>query len=225
MLKKVFFIALIFTSLMFAQDNSRFIEVNGTSEVIAPADYVHFNVNIRNVAKTLEQSRQDNLNASNELEDILKKFNISKDDWEMSPIKFGKEYIFENQERKLSGYFSQVNVSINLKNMNDYYPFTKELSKNKVFEITNSNYGVSDILKYHKEATIKAVQAAKEKAEYIAQSIGMKTGKVIQISELNQFESYPNPFNSITTAGGSPEDISGKISIKRSVNMKIELAY
>ncbi|MGD8780638.1 MAG: SIMPL domain-containing protein [Ignavibacteria bacterium] len=206
-----------------AQDLSRFIDVNGTAEIVAEADHIFFNVQIRNVAETLEQSKQVNLNASDELVKILNEFNIAKEDWEISPIKFGKEYSYMSEERKLIGYFSQVNVTVKLRNFTDYYEFITKLSKNSLYEVVSSGYGVSDLIKYHKEATIKATKAAKEKAEYIAESMGVKVGKIIQIKEHDLFESYPKPLNSVTMIAESKEDISGKVKISRSINMKLEI--
>lgn len=225
-MKKIFTLMLfIFSASIYAQALSRFIDVNGTSEVITQADYINFSINIRNVAETLEKSKQVNLNASNELVRILNEYKISKGDWELSPIKFGKEYSYVNNEQKQVGYYAQVNAAIKLRNMGDYFSFINALSKNKYYEISNSSFGVSDLLKYHKEATINAVQAAREKAEYIAKSMDVKLGKIIQIKELNQFETFPNPQNVVKNfAGENPyEDISGKISISRSVNLKIEI--
>ena len=213
---------LIYSSSLSAQETSRFIEVNGTSKIIAQADYIHFMIQIRNVAKTLEASRQQNVRDSDELVEIINQFRIAKEDWELSPMKFGKEYSYK-PERKLVGYFSQVTVSVKLKSLDDYYAFITELSKNKFYEIIHSEYRVSDLLKYHKEATISAVKAAKEKAGYIAESMGVKVGKIIQIRELNKIQTYPNPFNKVSEMGSSQENISGRISISRSVSMKVEL--
>lgn len=225
MKKIVALMLLIYTTSIYTQELPRFIDVNGTAEVTAQADYINFSISIRNVAGTLEESKQINIKASDDLVNILNDFNISKDSWELSPIKFGKEYSYTREERKQIGYYAQINATIKLKNMSDYYSFINALSKNKLYEISGSHYGLSDFLKYHKEATINAVHAAKEKAEYIAKSMGVKPGRIIQIKELNQFESYPNPFNVTTNtgSGNSNEDISGKISISRSVNLKIEI--
>ena len=216
---------LIFSTSIYAQEFPRFIDVNGTAEVITQADYISFSVIIRNVAETLEESKQINVNASNELVNILNDFKISKGEWELSPIKFGKEYSYSNNEQKQVGYYAQVNAAIKLKNMGDYFSFINALSKNKFYEISNSFYGVTDLLKYHKEATINAVQAAREKAEYIAKSMNVKLGKIIQIKEFNQFETFPNPQNVVKNfdGGNQYEDVSGKISITRSVNLKIEI--
>jgi uncharacterized protein YggE len=225
-MKKIFILMLLtFSTSIYAQEFPRFIDVNGTAEVITQADYISFSVIIRNVAETLEESKQINVNASNELVNILNDFKISKGEWELSPIKFGKEYSYSNNEQKQVGYYAQVNAAIKLKNMGDYFSFINALSKNKFYEISNSFYGVTDLLKYHKEATINAVQAAREKAEYIAKSMNVKLGKIIQIKELNQFETFPNPQNVVKNfdGGNQYEDVSGKISITRSVNLKIEI--
>ncbi len=225
-MKKIFILMLlIFSTSIYAQEFPRFIDVNGTAEVITQADYISFSVIIRNVAETLEESKQINVNASNELVNILNDFKISKGEWELSPIKFGKEYSYSNNEQKQVGYYAQVNAAIKLKNMGDYFSFINALSKNKFYEISNSFYGVTDLLKYHKEATINAVQAAREKAEYIAKSMNVKLGKIIQIKEFNQFETFPNPQNVVKNfdGGNQYEDVSGKISITRSVNLKIEI--
>lgn len=222
-MKKILLFTLLLTSFISAQDMPRYIDVNGTSEISARADYINFVINIKNVAATLEESKQTNINASNSLVDIFDNFKISEEDFEISPIRFGKEYQYKKGERELLGYYSIVNVTVKLKQLNDYYAFISELSKNSLFEITRSDFGVSGILKYHKEATINAAKAAKEKAEYIAQSMGVKLGKVIQITELNPYQSRPTPLNTYKAAGSSQENISGNVSVSRSVNVKFEI--
>jgi len=225
-MKKIFvLLVLMCSSSFFAQELPRVIDVNGTSEVIAQADYIYFIINIRNVAKTLEASRQNNITASDELVKIINKFQIAKDDWELSPIRFGKEYSFAKGERNFAGYYSQIGVTVKLRDLNNYYAFINELSKNELYEITRSDYGVTDFTKYRKEAVIKAVQAAKEKAGYIAENMGVKTGKIIQIKELERPEAFPNSYavNAVAAAGSSQENISGKISVNASVNIKVEL--
>lgn len=223
MKKTVLLISLLLAGILQAQETQHFIDVNGTSEIMAQADFIFFNINIKNVAETLEESRLVNTKVSKDVVAIFNEFKISKEDWEISPIKFGKEYSYSREERKLIGYFSISSVTVKLRNLTDYYSFTSKLSKNTICEITNSDYGVSDIVKYNREAIIGAAKAAKEKAVYIAESLGVKLGKIIQITEANQFQQRPNPFNSVTRESGSTENISGKVSIKRTVNMKLEI--
>ncbi|MBI9073512.1 MAG: SIMPL domain-containing protein [Melioribacteraceae bacterium] len=218
-MRRIMLCVFILSCTLIAQNFQNNIEVNGTSEILAQADYINFVINIKNITESLEDSRKNNLEASTELKDIFIKFNIPSEDWELTPLKFGKEYTYTRDERKFVGYFAQSKMTIKLKQLDKYYDFISHLSKNTLFEITHSDYGVSNILKYHKQATIDAAKAARNKAEYIAESMGVKIGKVLEIIELNQFESYPNPFNTISVMAKSPEDISGKVSISRSVKI------
>jgi uncharacterized protein YggE len=225
-MKKILFIYFVLlSSSLFAQTQARFIDVTGTAEIIAQADHVHFLIEIKNVSDTLEVSRRNNLAASDGLVRTMKEFKIEKGDWEISPVKFGKEYEYRQEGRKFAGYYSQLTVSVKLRNLTDYYSFTTEISKNKNYEITQSEYGLSDMVKYNKQALLKAAQDAREKAEYIAESMNVKIGKINEIKEMNRFEAFPTPLNStMNGAANATDNVSGKITITRSVNMKIELA-
>lgn len=224
-MKKIIVILLcVFFSTSFAQDIQRHINVSGNAEITVTADYIHFVIQIRNINESLKKSRETNVNASDELISILKEFKIKEDDWELSPIEFGKEYSYTREERKLIGYFSVVNVNVKLRVLEKYYEFISRLSENTLFEITQSEYGLSDYKKYHKEAIIKSAKAAKEKAMYLAESMGIKTGKVLQITEMSNFDPSPARMNNaLLTKGGSAGNISGDIKISRSVNMQVEI--
>lgn len=225
-MKKIFFLLItIFLSTSFTQETGRFITVNGNSEITLPADCIDFVIQIKNVSESLEKSREVNVNAANRLAGIFNDFKISKDDWEISPIQFGKEYNYTRDERKFVGYYSIVNVTVKLKNLDTYYEFIQKLSQNTLYEITRSNYGLSDYKKYHKEAIIKAVKAAREKAEYIAQSLQVKTGKILQVTEQDHFQPVARGMlNTMENGiGGGKAEVSGDIKIIRSVNMKVEI--
>lgn len=224
MKKSLFIYFTLLSSFLFAQTSPRFIDVTGTAEIIAQADHVHFLILIKNVSDTLEASRKSNLAASDELVQIMNQFKIEKGDWEISPVRFGKEYEYKREGRSLLGYYSQVTVSVKLRNLSDYYTFTTEISKNKNYEVMKSEYGLTDISKYHKNAILTAVQDAKEKAEYIAGNMNVKTGRIMEIKELNRFELNSAQANSSTYVSvNNTDNVSGKITITRSVNMKIEL--
>ena len=98
-----------------------------------------------------------------------------------------------------------------------------KLSKNNYFEITNSNYGISDYEAQHKLAYEKALKAAKEKAEYMTKALGIKLGKVLEIDENNYWQSYATPFNTVTKVNLRESDISGNVTIRRSVRVKFSI--
>ncbi|MGA9292054.1 MAG: SIMPL domain-containing protein, partial [Ignavibacteriaceae bacterium] len=165
-MKYLFLIILIFCFVTVnAQENNKYINVNGTSELILPADQINFIVQIKIIDESVSESKKTNDKYLNELLTILKETEINSKDIEVSPITIGNNYESVERERKQKGFYTEVNVSFILKDLSKYYDLTNKLSKNNYFEITNSNYSISDYEVQHKFAYEKALKAAKEKAE------------------------------------------------------------
>ena len=223
-MKYLFLILLIFCLISVnAQENIKYINVNGTSELILPADQINFTIQIKIVDESVEESKKTNDKYLNELLTLLKTSEINSKDIEILPISIGKNYELINRERKQKGFYTQVNVSFILKDLSKYYDLTNKLSKNNYFEIVNSNYGISDYEVQHKLAYEKALKAAKEKAEYMTKTLGVKLGNVLEIDENNYWQSYATPFNTVTKVNLRESDISGNVTIRRSVRVKFSI--
>ena len=223
MLKKIIYLLLFIQFLVYSQELPRFIDVNGTSEIQVDADHIYFVVAIRNIAETLQESKDINTKTTEELVRVFNEYKLDKDDWEITPIRFGKEYSRGSNEREFIGYYSSTSISVKLRKIDDYFSFINKLSSIQNIEVVRSDYGLSENIKYNKEAILQATKDAYEKAKYIAESLDMDVGMIYQIDELNKNESYPNPFNSSTSLRSSSENMVGKIKIVRSINMKIQL--
>lgn len=104
-----------------------------------------------------------------------------------------------------------------------YYELTNKLSSSSSFENVNSSYNISDYELQNKLAYQKALKTAKEKAEYMAATLGLKLGEVLEIDENEKGRNYPNPFNSVTIVTSPDNNISGKVTIKRSIRVKFAL--
>ncbi len=220
---------LIITALFFcfvsvyAQENKRFINVEGTGEIIVPADQINFSVQIKVIEASIEKSKKNNDKYLNELLTILKNTGINSDDIEVSPLTLGKNYEYKSGERIQNGFFTQVNVSFKLKDLTKYYELTDELSSNNNYEILSSSYGLSNFEKHNKAAYIKALLDAKEKAGYMTKTLGVKLGEVLEIDEANFVQRYPVVFNSLAKAGQPSESIAGKVTITRTVRVKFAI--
>jgi len=221
---KNFFLALFicFASAN-AQENQKYINVNGTSELILSADQITFSVQINIIDESIEESKKTNDKHLNELLTILKNIEINTNDIELSPITLGKNYEYIGREKKQKGFYTKVNVSFLLEDLSKYYELTNKLSSSNAFEIVNSSYSISDYELQHKLAYEKALIAAKEKAEYMAKTLGLKLRDVLEIEENNYWQSYPNPLNTVTIENSQSGNISGKVTIRRSVRVKFAI--
>jgi uncharacterized protein len=223
-MKHVLFILLVLGfTFSFAQENQRYINVNGTSEIILPADQVEFTVRIYVVDESIEASKKSNDEYLNLLLQILKNTGISNDDIDVSPLSLGKNYELTDRVKKQNGFYTEVNVTFGLTDLSKYYELTNKLASNDNFEVLHSNYNISDYEIQHKAAYQKALIAAREKAEYMAAGLGVQVGDVLEIEENNALQSYPNPTNTISTLNYQTGDISGKVTIRRSVRVKFAI--
>jgi len=206
-----------------AQENQKYIIINGTSELILSANQINYTIQIKIIDATVEGSKRTCDNDLNELLTILKNIVINSNDINVSPITLGKNYEFIDKERKQKGFYTEVNVSFLLKDLSKYFELTNKLASSNAFEIVNSSYSISDYEIQHMLAYEKALKAAEEKAEYMTKTLGLKLGDVLEIDENNYSQSYPNPFNTITKENSPTGDISGKVTIRRSVRVKFAI--
>ena len=158
MLKQSIFLLLFNSTLLLSQDLPRYIDVTGTAEILADADHISFVIMNKNVAETLQESKDGNTTTTDNVIKIFNEFKLLKNDWEISPIRFGKEYLHNRDEREFIGYYSSNRITVKLRNIEDYFLFINSLSLIREIEVVQSEYGLTDILQYHKNATIQAAE-------------------------------------------------------------------
>jgi uncharacterized protein YggE len=221
-MKHIIIILALFITSSFAQQPQKYINVNGTSEVVRNADQINFSIQIKNISETVEKSKSLTDENTSSLIALLNKHEISSDDIEVSPIKLGKNYEYPDvsRQRVHKGYFTHVDVSFLLKDISKYYALSNDLAKSDAYEIVSANYNISDYEAQHKAAYEQALKAAKEKALYMCNTLGVKLGDVMEIEASEQsYDTFglTNARLNETVQGGSP---SGKVTIRRSVRVK-----
>lgn len=220
----VLFVLLLCSVSVNAQENNRYINVNGTSELILPADQINFGVQIRTVAESLDMSKSTNDKYLGELKAILKETGINQDDIEISPVTLGKNYEYDAQVgRRQKGFYTECRVTFILKDFSKYYELTDKLSASSHFEVVSSGYSLSDYEQHNKKAYEKALLAAKDKAEYMAKTLGVKLGEVLEIDENNFWQNNAVPFNTVAKVSTQDENVSGKVTISKSVRVKFSI--
>jgi len=222
-MKKLFFFIVLLVCFYSVNAQQKYINVNGTSELILNADQINFTVQIKVIKETIEESKKKNDEYVNQLLQILKSSGINSEDIEVSPITLGKNYEYSGRERTQNGFYSQVIVSFILKDLSGYYNLTDKLTANDNFEITNAYYNISDYEKQNKIAYENALKAAKEKAEYMSKTLGLTLGDVLEIDENANTPGYPNPFNTMTRENNKNENPYGNVTIRRSIRVKLAI--
>jgi uncharacterized protein YggE len=220
-MKKTFILILLLSGSFIYSQETRFIEVTGTANVEYPADQISWRVIIKKVADTFSESRNEAESDLKKLQEILQANKIDKNDIQVTPVQQGRYYEYEGRNRVFKGYFSSYNVNLILRDISKYPALISQLSESGDFENLIPSWNDSKYEEHHKSTLIQASDNAKNKAEYLANNLGMQLGPVLEIEEGTA--SYPNPFNSSTSMEYDTPVASGKVQYTRSVKIKFGL--
>lgn len=212
-------INLLVFGLFFSQEKApnHFIEVVGTAEMLVEPDEVIFEIVLQTNDKN---SLQD---AEKKFFEILKKNNIKTEDVNFTSAGNNYWYYWNNR----NSFRKSFQIKINPKTQ--VLSFLEDLNQKWVSSVSLSDKTHSKISEYRKEVKIKAMKAAKEKANYLLESIGNKTGKPIEIIEIEDENSdevmkyrniVPQFANVASEAGYSNASIENISSIKLKYTIK-----
>lgn len=170
---------------VYAAENLRKITVTGKSEVVVEAHHAIIQLNVKYVKKEMRQSYNELIRVLSKLAKDLKHIGIPDTDIKKSLILQGQERSWENNSNILKGYFSECLIELDIKDINKLDEVYKALANYRSVTIQGTDYQRNDEFDLRKAEFNKALQTAKKKAEYMAQALNAKIGKVHSIQELN----------------------------------------
>ncbi|WP_330745545.1 SIMPL domain-containing protein [Chryseobacterium sp. CP-77] len=150
------------------------IEVTGVAEMEVEPDEIIFSIGIK------ADNKNDLADNEKKLFDILKNAGVKNEDIKFKSMyqniysktaKFSKNYHFKaGTKSNLSKIFEDLNQ--------------KWVSSLNIAEVKNTK-----IADFRKAVKINALKAAKEKADYLLESMGKKTGNALEIVEIEDYTS------------------------------------
>lgn len=222
--------------------NTNYFNVAGTGEAVGKPDIAMLNVSVRTEKEKTEQAMKENTEKANNIIDFLKNQGIEEKDIKTSALsvypiykenKIVYEYNFverETQEKKdeledrIRGYEVFNNIEIKLRDIEKAGLIIDEVIKLGANEISNLNFIVENSEDLKKIAREKAVENAKEKAEKLASSLGLK---IVKITGFYEETSYPYGMGGgmdFAKEASSPMNIQvGENKITATVNLTFEV--
>lgn len=191
------------------------IEVTGVAEMEVEPDEIIFSIGIK------ADNKNDLADNEKKMFEILKNAGVKNED-----IKFKSMYqnIYSKTAKFSKNYEFKVSAKANLSKV------MEDLNQKWVTSLNVSEIKNSKIADFRKVVKINALKAAKEKADYLLESMGKKTGSPLEIVEIEDYTSdtvmpvaYKSRANSIQMemadasvdfSFGNIENIKLKYSIK-----------
>jgi uncharacterized protein YggE len=167
-------------NLSYCQEKQPVIDVTGTASISVTPDIMKWTVDIQNDNDNIQEAKTKNDNTIAKVLNIIKSYGIEDKDIKTSGIRMTKRAYIYGQEKK----FSVSNtVWFNLENLAKYDLLTNDLIRIEDVFVTNTNLEYSKVIETRIQARANALKVAKEKAEQMAEVLGMTVGKPVLIQE------------------------------------------
>ena len=169
----------------------RKIEVTGRAEEEIVPDEIYFSITLKEyLADNKDKVSIDRL--ERELQNAVNKAGIDAENLQIENINSYNYWVWK--QKKAKDFLASKQYRIKLSELNMINQLLEYLDPKGIQSTNISEYSHSEIEKYRKELKIKALQAAKEKATYLVESIGETLGDVIEIQETVDFYNPPMPY-------------------------------
>lgn len=154
------------------------ISISMSATEFLPADRIIFTVNLNAEEKTPRQAYQKHKKQEELLASLLKEFDIDEKDIKFQPIRVDKMY-----RNNRSDMYSRTNqqVSVTFDDFDIYEEIQLTLIENN-FDSFNGSFSSSKVDEGKERALMKAIEAARSRAQTIADASGIEIGTIYSIN-------------------------------------------
>lgn len=159
--------------------------VVGEGKVDVSPDTAYITIGITQVSlPTAEEVKNQISDTNNKIIDAVTKLGIDKKDITTSNYSINPSYnYFPNGNNSISGYNGNATVTIKVTDIQKVSRIIDATTAVGANTVQNTRFEVSNPDKFREEARNQAIQNAKDQAQKLSQNLGIKLGKVINISE------------------------------------------
>jgi hypothetical protein len=210
------------------------IDVTGAAELEVVPDRIFFSISLREYFKERDKDRVDIEGLEKQLVAAVREAGVAKENFQIENI-YGNRWQWNNRKKPVD-FLESKRYVLELADLSKIDPILSKVDAKGIEYVTISRYDHTKMEQYRRDLKIKALQAAKEKAGYLLQSVGEQPGGVLEIQELGDNIYYPQPYEArsnmmmkgemaqdASAAGGADSDIGFK-KIKLRYEMRASFA-
>jgi uncharacterized protein YggE len=214
-----------------SQPYARTITVDGEGKITTKPDVGIVELSVVSKGLTVKIATEDGNKKMTAVIEAVKNLGIESKDITSSQYSLYPQYNYENYNApKITGYSLSQSITVKIRDLekvDDVLEAGVAAGSNQIGQLT---FDVDDMTKIKKEAREKAFDAAKEKAEEMADAAGVKLGRVVTFSEGYDYmppiyANYKMEYamdSAIPEAAPSIEPGSKELNISVSVTYEIE---
>jgi uncharacterized protein YggE len=158
------------------------INVSGSAEVKVAPDEIRLSVGVETRDENLDVARQQNDERIARALAFLKDGGVKEKDVQTDFISVEPDYNYNSSHVKPVAYIVRKSIEIRVTAITNFEGIVTGLLTNGVNYIHGIDFRTSQLRKYRDQARDLAIKAAKEKADAMASALGVKRGKVYNIT-------------------------------------------
>jgi len=191
-MKKILMIFLVIALIVIAGcqvKEGNVIEVEGDSEISVEPDQAEVWAGVSVVKLTAEDAQNEANAVINDIIEGLRAEGIADEDIKTERLSLYEERQWENGKSTVVGWRATQTLKIKTTDLTKVGKIVDVAVDNGANQINNINFELSEEKEqeYKKQALAEATNNAKEKAETIADSLGVKLGKIKSVSEAEYY--------------------------------------
>jgi len=199
----------------------------GKVEVVPDTAKVDVGISVQKVATVdAAQTEMDEIN--NAIIAAMQELGIDKKNIQTSNYSIYPSYDYSSGTEVANGYNGNVSVSIKTTNIEQVSQVIEAATAAGANQVQGTSFQVEDPAKYREQARNMAIENAKAQAQQLADSLGIKLGKVVNIVEYSPSSGSPvMPMYAASEArglggGGGPDIQPGSQEITSVVTLYFE---
>lgn len=183
---------LTFSALSHAGDAvPYYVQVTGTAEVAAQPDYLRLHLTMTDTRDSLAKTRDSISKGMKQLLQVCKDMKIADKDIDASRISNYPQYEWTDNGRQYRGERIDRPVTITLRDISRYGDLVHQLLQNERIQLDNTELAFNDPEALQNQALKQALEAARNKARLMANTLDAGLGRVMFINESGS--SAPQP--------------------------------
>ncbi|WP_144695920.1 SIMPL domain-containing protein, partial [Chitinophaga vietnamensis] len=161
------------------------IEVNGSAEMEITPDEIYLNISLREYLNK-NKTKVDISTLEKQLEKAVSDAGIPKENFTIENV-YGNNYEiwYLRKKKEPQEFMARKEYRLKLNKLDKINQVLAAVDADGIENVKVASYTSSKMEEYRKQVKIKAVQAAKAKAEYMLEAIGNKIDNVIEITEIS----------------------------------------
>jgi len=176
---------LLISPLSSAGDELAYVQVSANGSIKARPDHMVLNLSISATEKSLSRAKSEVDKGFRHAMSVVQSLNIPERDIDSARIHNYPQYRWHDGTRSYKGEQVTRDMHITLRNMDQYGALVHKLMKNDLIQVSNTEFRFSNRTDLEHQALKQALLAAKQKATLMANTMDMRLGTVLVMTEGN----------------------------------------